>query len=200
MDAPHLREPLLIYAQRLRLTDDDFTQLCIDNPELRLERTKERNIVIMSPNFTLSGFYHSAILGALVVWNRQQRPGYVFDSSAAFYLPDGSLRMPDVCWLSRERFNQVANTDRERFMHVCPNFVVEVKSKTDRWDDTVAKMNNWLANGAQLGWLVDPDKESVWVFRPGQSAPDKITSFDQELTGEDVLGGFVFDLRELRLP
>jgi Uma2 family endonuclease len=193
-----LHEPLQIYAQSLRLSDADFVQLCIDNPDLRIERTKEKNLVIMSPSFTLTGFYHGALLSALAAWNRSERRGFVFDSSAAFFLPDGSLRMQDVSWLSRERLAQVPEQDRDRFMHVVPEFVVEVKSRTDRWEDLVAKLHNWISNGSRLAWLIDPENERALVFRAGTNHLQEVTSFEEVLSGEEVLKGFTFDLRELR--
>lgn len=177
------------------LSEPEFFRLCQDNPQLRLERAANQDIVIMPPAHPDASESGTEISGQLWQWNRQQRAGHTYESSAGFRLPDGSVRAPDVAWLSnaaRRVAEQAAG-----FLAACPEFVVEVLSPSDRLATTQAKMEEYLANGVQLGFLLDVAAETAYVYRSGQ-APETVRGFDQTLSGEPVLPGFVLDLRPLR--
>jgi Uma2 family endonuclease len=191
-------EMMTINTEAFRLTDAEFERFCQDNPELRVERNANKEIIIMSPNYTKSGFQHGALLSALFDWNSKEKSGYVFDSSAGFSLRDSSVRMLDVSWVSKEGWKSLDEEDKEKFIHYCPEFVVEIKSKSDRLKDLQLKMKSWIANGCKLAWLIDPEEEKVWIYRADVSIDD-IENFEMPLSGETILEGFSFDLKTLRL-
>ncbi|WP_254244164.1 Uma2 family endonuclease [Hymenobacter sp. BRD128] len=131
------------------------------------------------------------------MWNRQHQLGYVYESSAGFALPDGSIRSPDAAWLSKEKFAQLTEAQRQKFPPVCPEFVVEVRSPSDGLAALRRKMEDYLANGVQLALLLDPEAEKATIYRPNQ-APVEVADFNQEISAAPELPGFVLDLRPLR--
>jgi len=189
---------LPIHINASRMTDEEFVQFCIDNPELKLERTSSKEIIIMSPNFPFSSAVNGEIYLAVSSWNKLKNAGRVFDSSAGFFLADGSLRSPDVAWIPKSEWEKQIKESKKNFLKYCPDFIVEVKSQSDRSVDLKKKMEGWVKNGCRLGWLIDPDSEEVWIFHPTRE-PQKISGFDNVLSGEDVLNGFVLNLSDLRL-
>ncbi len=180
-----------------RLSDDEFFELCQLNPELRLERTAQHDIMFRSPAGSDSSESSGESYGQLWLWNRQTRLGHVYESSAGFTLPDTSVRSPDAAWLSQVAWEKLTPEQRRRFPPVCPEFMLEVKSPSDRLADLQTKMEEYLANGMQLGFLLDVAAETAYVYRPGQ-ALETVQGYDQELSGEPVLPGFRLDLRPLR--
>jgi len=179
----------------LRCTQEQFVELVKANPELRWELTAQGEVIVMPPTGSETGNYNSELLANFVIWNRQSQLGKVFDSSTGFRLPNGAIRSPDVAWIAQERWAQLSLEQRRTFAPICPDFVVELVSPTDDVNALEAKMQEYLANGCRLGWLVNPQKRQVTVYRP-QMAPE-IISFDVPLTGEDVLPGFTLDLRQI---
>ena len=179
------------------LSEEDFFRLCQDNPQLRLERAANQDIIIMPPAHPDASEDGLEIAYQLKHWVRTTNAqlGHAYESSAGFQLPDGSVRAPDVAWLSNGR-RQVAG-QAAGFLATCPEFVVEVLSPSDRLATTQAKMEAYLANGVQLGFLLDVATETAYVYRPGQ-APETVRGYEQELSGEPVLPGFSLDLRPLR--
>lgn len=180
-----------------RLTDDEFFQLCQDNPSLNLERNAQHDIMFRSPAGSDSSASSAEGQGQLWLWNRQTKLGQTYDSSAGFTLPNGAVRSPDAAWLSKAQFDQLTAEQRRKFPPVCPEFVLEVKSPSDCLKDLQAKMEEYIANGVQLGFLLDVEAETAYVYRPGQAA-ETVTGYEQELSGEPVLPGFGLDLRPLR--
>lgn len=178
-------------------SDEEFFQFCQDNPDLRVERTPDHEIVFMSPAGFLSSAHSAEIVRQLSNWNVRAKLGRVGESSAAYVLPDRATLSPDASWFSWARWAQVPAEMRNKFLPICPEFVAEVKSPSDRLATLHAKMEQWLRNGTQLGFLLDTEAQLAWVYRPGQ-APEEIRSYDAELSGESVLPGFVLDLRTLR--
>ncbi len=174
-------------------TDDDLFAFCAANRRLRIERDSTGFITIMSPSGGLSSFYISLINAELVIWNRTQKSGMTFESSAGFLLPDGSMKAPDIAFVLKASWNTLSRKEKEQFPPLCPDFVVEVRSATDRLLPLKGKMESWIKNGCQLAWLIDPKEEKSYIYRPGQKT-NLITGFDQSLLGEDVLPGFSFDL------
>ncbi|RZK28607.1 MAG: Uma2 family endonuclease [Hymenobacter sp.] len=189
--------PVLHGALLTRLSDDDFFELCQANPSLGFERNAQQEIIIMPPAGSDSSESGLESQGQLWLWNRKTRLGHVYESSAGFKLPDNSVRSPDAAWLSQAKWEQLTPAQRRKFPPVCPEFMVEVKSPSDDVTDLQAKMENCLTNGMQLGFLLDVENETAYVYRPGQPA-ETVQGYDQELSGELVLPGFQFDLRPLR--
>ena len=189
--------PVLHGVVLARLTDDEFFELCQANPRLTFERNATQEIIIMPPAGSESSESSLETQGQLWLWNRQARLGHVYESSAGFKLPDTSVRSPDAAWLSQVRYATLTPEQRRRFPPVCPEFMLEVKSPSDALADLQVKMELYLTNGMQLGFLLDVEAETAYVYRPGQP-PETVRGYDQELSGEPVLPGFRLDLRPLR--
>jgi Uma2 family endonuclease len=175
------------------MTDEEFVRFCIENPDLRIERDKDKNIIIMSPTFALTGIYEGIVYTAVFNWNAQYSNGWVFSPSAGFTLPDGAMRGADTSWLSDEKWQRLTKAEKNSFAPVCPEFVVEIRSATDSLKKIKAKMEEWIENGVQLGWLLDPANEKAWIYRADGSI-EIVHSFDKTLSGENVLVDFTFDL------
>ncbi len=172
----------------LRVNDEQFLDFVKANPELRLERTATGELIAMSPTGSEIGHYNSELNGDLVVWNRQQRLGKVFDSSSGFRLPNGAIRSPDVAWVAQARWDALTTDQQQGFAPLCPDFVIQLMSKTDVLEDIQQKMAEYLDNGCRLGWLINPKTRTVEIYRPQQAVAT--LSFDQRLSGDNVLPGF----------
>lgn len=179
----------------IELTDEQFEQICRSNPELRLERTASSELVIMSPTGSETGGQNSSITGQLWAWNYQSRLGKTFDSSTGFKLPNGATRSPDAAWISLERWETLTAAQRRGFASICPDFVVELRFPGDDKETIQAKMQEYIANGLRLGWLIDPEARLVEIYRADQAV--EIIHNPVTLSGEAVLPGFVLDLAEI---
>ena len=180
-----------------RLTDDEFFHFCQQNRDLRIERTCEGEVIIMSPTGTRTGLRNSEINFQLQSWNKQRQAGYVFDSSTGFKLPNGSERSPDASWVSREKWEALSSEEQEKFAPLCPEFVIELKSPSDLLPTLRDKMEVWMSNGCRLGWLIYPELETVFIYRADGSR-DELHGFGRRVSGEDVLPGFELELVALR--
>jgi Uma2 family endonuclease len=179
----------------VKLTRDQFYELCAANPELKLERNVNGEIVIMSPTGGETSAWNSDINLDLGMWNRQQGNGKVFDSSGGFALPKGSDRSPDAAWIPISKWNALTPEQRKKFLPLCPDFVIELLSPTDSWIKGLAKMQEYQDNGCCLGWLIDPESKRVAIYRLGK--PVEILEAPARLSGEDVLLGFVLSLENI---
>ena len=184
---------------RLRLNDDEFFEFCQQNDALRFEREANGTILIMSNTGGETGDRNSEVNFQLRGWNKQTKQGRIFDSSTAFRLPSTAVRSADAAFVTNERWQALTNEQRKKFPPFCPDFIVELRSSSD----TVASLrqkiqDDWMAAGCRLAWLIDPDTETVYVYRADGSV-QILKSFDEPLTGEDVLQGLSFTLADLRL-
>ena len=179
----------------LKLTDEQFYQLCQANPEVKLEQTAAGELIIMPPTGGETGKQNSDLIVDLGIWNRQTKLGVVFDSSTGFKLPNGANRSPDAAWIPQSRWDALAPAQRQRFLPLCPDFLIELLSPTDTWEAGAAKLQEYQANGNRLGWLIDPKSLRVAIYRLGQ--PIEVLQSPTTLSGEDVLPGFVLDLSRL---
>lgn len=176
------------------MTEEEFDEFCLANPNLRLEQDPHGNISILMPNSYDSGNHEIEAGADLVLWNRRTKLGKVFSASTLFKLPDGSKRMPDAAWVSLEKHNQLSPKERKSFAQIVPDFVIEVRRPSDRLDTLQTKMRAvWIANGVRLAWLLDPESQQAWVFRANHTETH-IPDFNQILSGEDILPDFEFDL------
>jgi len=178
-----------------KLTRAQFYELCAANPELKLERSANGELVIMSPTGGETGAWNSDITIDLGLWNRQSGTGKAFDSSTGFSLPRGSDRSPDAAWIPIEKWNALTPAQRKKFLPLCPDFAIELLSPTDSWIKGLAKMQEYQDNGCRLGWLIDPESKRVAIYRLGQ--PVEILEAPESLSGEDVLVGFVLSLQNI---
>lgn len=177
------------------LTDEQFFRLCQDNPELRFELTAQGELIVMPPTGSETGWRNSKFNQRLANWTEVNGEGLAFDSSTGFILSNGAKRSPDAAWVRRERWRALTPEQRREFAPLCPDFVMELRSPTDSLFALQEKMQEYIDNGARLGWLIDPIEKRVFVYRPGQPAEalDNPTS----LEGDPVLPGFVLSVQEL---
>ncbi|MBC6990065.1 Uma2 family endonuclease [Hymenobacter sp. BT491] len=180
------------------MSDDEFFDFCQLNSDLRIERTANHEILIISPTGSRSGKRHARLNGQLYTWFITAKTGEIFDSNTDFILPDGSMLSPDASWVSAAKWNAPTTEQQDKFAPVCPEFVVELKSASDSIKTLQAKMLDWLRNGAQLAWLIVPETETAYIYRPDRTEPEVVQGFDNELFGENVLQGFHLRLAELR--
>ncbi len=179
----------------MKFTDDEFWEFCRRNDEMRIEMTKEGDVIIMPPTGWDTGDKNSEINLQLRVWAKKERRGKVGESSTGFKLPNGATVSPDASWVRKERIEQFTAKQREKFLPLCPDFVLELRSASDSLKDSQAKMKEYIENGARLGWLIDPKAKKVHVYRPDVKA--KILNNPQTVSGEDVLADFELDLAEI---
>jgi Uma2 family endonuclease len=177
------------------MDEDEFYEFCRINSELRIERTKEGAIIVMPPTYTKTGARNFELLGSFWSWVKQDGTGRGFDSSTGFTLPNGAKRSPDVSWIRNERWEALSDRDRERFARICPDFVVELRSETDSLKTLQKKMEEYIENGAQLGWLLDPLKQQVHIYRPAISV--EVLDNPQTVSGEPLLRGFILNVQEI---
>lgn len=177
----------------LKVTDEQFIQLVRANPELRMERTAEGELIVMAPTGSEGGNYNAELTADFAIWNRQTSLGKVFDSSSGFRLPNGAVRAPDTAWVAQERWDALTPEQRKGFAPICPDFVLELASETDDIEELRTKMQEYIDNGSRLGWLIAPRTQQVEIYRPGQ--PVEVLQAPSVLSGEDTLPGFVLNLQ-----
>ena len=174
---------------KLSVTQEQFAALAAINGELRLERTAGGELIVNPPTGWETGERNSSISGELYLWWRNAgERGKTFDSSTAFILPNGATRSPDASWVSQERWDRLTPQQKGTFANICPDFVVELRSASDTLKSLQEKMQEYMGNGAVLGWLIDPQKRKVEVYRLGSKV--EVLSNPAELSGEEVLPGF----------
>ncbi|TDE12765.1 Uma2 family endonuclease [Dyadobacter psychrotolerans] len=176
------------------MSEDEFFRFCLMNDMLDFERDSNGNIIFMSPTGSFTGSFNSDILIELGMWLHSQKiPGKLFDSSAGFTLPNGAVRSPDIFWIAREKWDVLSAEDKERFAPVCPDFIVKIRSKSDDLKYLKKKMDEYMDNGCQLGWLIDRFEEKVYVYSEGNEISE-YAGLDMQLSGEPLFPGFLLDL------
>ncbi|MFB2894525.1 Uma2 family endonuclease [Aerosakkonemataceae cyanobacterium BLCC-F50] len=179
----------------LQVSHEQFVELALANRDLQLERTATGELIVMPPTGSETGNKNFDISGQIWLWNRQTKLGVAFDSSSGFHLPNGADRSPDAAWIRRERWDALTKEQQETFAPICPDFVLELRSKNDKMEPLRAKMREYLENGASLGWLIDRKNQKVEIYR--QNRDVQVLDHPLTLSGEDVLPGFVLDLTEV---
>ncbi|AEI48718.1 Uma2 family endonuclease [Runella slithyformis] len=178
------------------MDDNAFYAFCRRNSHLRFERNPDRTIVIMPNTGGKTGKRNSEINFELVLWNRQYKKGVVFDSSTAFKLPNFAIRSPDAAWISNELWNSLSEEEQERFPPIAPDFVLELMSASDNLKKAQEKMLEYIENGVQLAWLIQPSAQTVFIYR-ADGTISKTADFSEKLSGENILPGFEFPLQLL---
>ena len=179
----------------LRLSDDELFELCGRNPELRIERTPEGDLIVMTPVGGESSQRNARLITALGGWADRDGTGVAFDATAGFLLPNGAMRSPDAASVERSRWRALEPEQRRKFVPLAPDFVLELRSPSDRLPDLRAKMEEYRACGVRLGWLIDPEERRVHVYRPDR-APEVLEA-PARLAGDPELPGFVLDLEPI---
>jgi Uma2 family endonuclease len=182
--------PAILTAQPM--TDEQFAEFCSEHPDLFFEMSAEGELIVMPPNYTLTAYRHRAILTQLDRWAQTDGRGGVADAAGAFVLPNGARRAPDAAWTLTSRVRDLDPKMLERYWHLCPDFVIEVRSPTDRWRALPEKMREWIENGAQLAWLIDPETRGVEIYRADGGV--EILTHPVSLRGEGLVAGFTLDL------
>ncbi len=185
-------EPIILSFKNVTLSNDQFYQLCQDNENWQLERTAKGELIIMPPVGGVSGNRESDLNGELWFWNRQTQLGKVFSSSTIFRLPNGGDRSPDVAWVAKESWELLTAEEQEKFPPLCPDFVIELRSRTDSLTQLQSKMQEYLNSGLRLGWLINPQTQQVEIYRPNQTL--EIVPLPTTLSGENVLPEFILNL------
>ncbi|GAB3785958.1 Uma2 family endonuclease [Spirosoma horti] len=177
------------------MNDDEFTRFCQDNPDLKFERRKNGDIVLMANTGGETGNTNFELSVTFGIWNRQTQFGKFFDSSTAFRLPDTSIMSPDVSAIMQSRWDTLTLEQRRKILPICPDFVLELRSQSDRLKDCFEKMDDWMANGCQLGWLIDISNQVTYIYRPNQVIQE-VAGLGL-LSGETTLPGFELDLKSI---
>jgi len=185
---------LVLNVENVGLTEEQFFQLCSDNRDLRMELT-QKELIIMPPAGLNSSWRNNILSTRLTNWAEKDGTGIVFDSSAGYRLPNTAIRGPDTSWVRRERLDAFDKKELEKFGHLCPDFVAELMSPSDTLSELQDKMAEYIANGARLGWLIDPYDARVYIYRPGQ--PVECLENPTNISGDPVLRGFVFNVAEI---
>ena len=170
------------------MTDDEFMSFCAANEPLRYERDANGEIIVMSPTGAEGSGFETDVTIELGIWARSDGRGKVFGPTAGFKLPDTSVRAADAAWLSWRKWNALAHEERKSFAPTCPEFVIEVRSETDRLPPLQEKMGIWLANGVELAWLIDPKRKVVEIYRPGDQP--EIHEQPTSVQGDGPVAGF----------
>jgi Uma2 family endonuclease len=179
-----------------RMSDDDYYALCAANPDVRFERTAQGEIIIVPPAGYESDHHSLDVAGELRAWAKRDGRGKASGPSAAFVLPTTAVLSPDAAWVSNARLRQLSKDQLRKFPPVCPEFIVEVMSPSDRLKPAMEKMQEWMRGGAELAWLIDADAKTVYIYRAGANEPEQRTSIAQ-LPGEGPVAGFELDLTDI---
>jgi Uma2 family endonuclease len=182
----------------VELTDERFEQICQSNRDIKFERTAIGELVVVALTGGETGRRNIKLSARLEMWNEQRETGVAFDSSTGFRLPNGAIRSPDAAWIRLERWQGLTNEQRRKLVPLCPDFLVELRSPSDEIEEIQAKMKEYLENGLRLGWLLDPETRRVEIYRFDSSIP-KVRTVEtlenpSQLSGEDVLSGFILNL------
>jgi len=176
-----------------RMTDRQFLQFCSMNGDLRIERAANGDLIVMPPASGESSYLNFGIAVQLGNWAQRDGSGVCFDSSGGFTLPNKSILSPDASWVPKAKLAHLSKREKSRgFPPLCPDFVIELRSASDRLPVVQQKMRDYIANGARLGWLIDPRTQKVHVYRPREAV--KVLNKPRRLKGDPVLPGFVLDL------
>lgn len=188
MSAIHLSlEPLV-----QTLTHEQFYKLCMANKDVAMERSAAGELIIMPPVGGESGEREADYITDLNIWNRQTKLGKVFSSSTVFKLPNGGDRSPDAAWVKLDRWNRLTPDQQKKFPPLCPDFAIELRFESDRLKPLQQKMQEYLASGLQLGWLINPQGQTVEIYRPNREV--EIVNLPATLSGENVLPGFLLKI------
>jgi Uma2 family endonuclease len=191
--------PLIVHLQPvIKMTDDEFFDFCHLNRDLRIERTAEGDIEIMSPAGWETSDQNAELTMQVRLWAKKDGRGVVTDSSGGYKLPNGATRSPDVAWVRRSRLAKLTARQKKKFLPLCPDFVIELRSSSDHLAALRKKMEEYIANGAQLGWLIDPTTRRVYVYRP--DAEVECLKNPATLSGDPVLREFGLKLAEIWEP
>lgn len=184
-----------LIGMRAPVTAEQFERLCSKYRDLRLELTSTGELIVMPPTGSETGIRDADLTYQLMSWTKRDGTGVCFGSSAGFTLPNNAIRSPDASWIKLEKWNSVSQHQKEHFAPTCPDFVVELRSPTDRLPFLLNKMSEYMSNGATLGWLIDPSTRRVYVYR--LNSETVVLENPETVSGEPLLTGFQLQMKEL---
>jgi Uma2 family endonuclease len=187
--------PLSLDFHSAPLSDEQFEELCRNNGDMKFELTGKGELIIATPTGPDSGWRNSELTTDVTLWARKDKTGVVFDSSTIFTFPNGAKRSPDVSWMTKDKWDSISREERRLHSRVVPDFVIELLSPTDSLIVTQEKMEEYIANGVRLGWLIDPQRKRVHVYR--ENGERQILDDPELVSGEDVLRGFELEVRRI---
>lgn len=187
--------PELIGLMGQSITPKQFERLSRNYRDLRLELTSTGELIVMPPTSPLTGMRNSKLTRQLDIWSSQDATGVCFDSSTGFTLPNNAIRSPDASWMRREKWDSVSQPQKESFTRICPDFIIELRSPSDALPSLLSKMEEYMANGASLGWMIDPSTRRVYVYRPNEEVV--VLENPGTVSGEPLLPGFTLQTTEL---
>ena len=187
--------PELIELTHQVVTPEQFEELCAEYTELRLELTSTGELIVMPPTGSEAGVQNADLTYQLMAWTRKDGSGVCGDSSTGFTLPNGAIRSPDGSWVKRERWDSLTKQEKQGFAPICPDFIVELRSPSDHLRTVRNKMLEWIENGVSLGWLIDPFRRKVYLYRPNEEVI--ILDNPETVCGDPLLPGFTLNLTEL---
>jgi Uma2 family endonuclease len=194
---PECQQSVRLPAGVLNWTEEEFFQFCQSNRDLRIERTARGEVIVMSPAGGYSGYQSGDVFGQLRVWANLDGTGVAFDSSTGFLLPNGGMRAPDAAWVKLSRLKKLTHHEKQRFIPLCPDFVIEVASPSDEISELHEKMDEYLKAGLRLGWLILPASRQVEVYT---STKMTVNDSPETLSGDPVLPGFQLELASIWNP
>jgi len=178
-----------------KISDDEFERFCRHNPDVEIELTKEGELIIMPPTGGKTGIRNFSLIGYFYNWVEKNQSGVGFDSSTVFKLPNGAKRSPDLAWIKNERWESLTAEEQEKFPPLCPDFVVELRSPSDSIKNLQAKMDEYIENGASLGWLIDPLERKIYVYRSDSEM--EILENPDTVSGEPLLKNFSLKMKKI---
>jgi len=190
-----VRTPNLLQFDGDGMTNEEFYELCVENPELRIQRNAHGKIIIMPPATSETGRLNSKLHIEIGLWNRNFKLGETFDSSTGFKLPNGAERSPDTAWISKGRWDGLSTDQKRKFAPIVPDFVLELRSDDQGLTELREKMDEYTDCGCKLGWLVDPQNRRTYVYCTNEDI--QTVKFEDVLSGEEVMPGLEIRLAEV---
>lgn len=181
--------------EKRKMTTDEFWNFCAQNRNVNAELTKDGDVIIMPPTGFETSVQNSEFLLQLKLWAKKDKTGIATESNAGFVLPNGATRSPDAAWTLKTRIEEFSTEERKKFLPLCPDFVVELRSASDNLKDLQEKMEEYIENGARLGWLIDPKNKKVHIYRADGEV--EIVENPDKVSGENILQKFELDLTEI---
>ncbi len=179
-----------------KMTDREFFLFASSNRDYKIEREANGQIIINMPTGLKTSHFNSDFNGELWFWNKTFKLGYVFDSNGGFTLPDTSVKSPDASWVRKDRWENLDNDEQKVFGHLVPDFIAEIVSESDNLVQQKKKMIQWRENGVILGWLIDSDSETTFIYRLGSEKVEE-KAFSESLSGEDILPNFEITISKM---
>ncbi len=179
----------------IKMNDNQFFEFCNANRDVRIERNAQGEVIIMPPTGWNTGDGNSEINFQLRLWKKKDKTGKCVDSSTGYVLPNSAIMSPDASWILKERLDKLSSDQRQKFLPIAPDFVIELCSQSDSLSKLKTKMKEYIENGVSLGWLIDSKEQKVYVYRSNEEL--EILENPTGVSSEPILRGFTLNLKEI---